>query len=81
MVSQHADDPVAQVDGETGKHPAYLGIQGGKRLQDECVRRLLLQFGRERHGLVRMDDNRLSADLSAAEGGASATYWSLQVRF
>jgi hypothetical protein len=50
VISQHTHDPVAQVDGETGKHPAYLRVQGRKRFQDKRVRRLLFRFGEARHG-------------------------------
>jgi hypothetical protein len=31
VIAQHTNDPVAKVNGETGKHPAYLGVQGRKR--------------------------------------------------
>lgn len=49
VISQHTYDPGAQVDGETGKHPAHLWSQGRKRFQHECVRGLLFQFGRTSH--------------------------------
>jgi hypothetical protein len=38
VFSQHTNDPVAQIDGETGKHPTHLGVQGRERFQDKCVR-------------------------------------------
>ncbi len=41
VISQHADDPVAQVDREAGEHPTHLGVQGRKRFQDKSVRGLL----------------------------------------
>jgi hypothetical protein len=42
MVSEHAHDAVAQVDGQAGEHAAHLGVQRRERLQDECVRGLPL---------------------------------------
>src|ERR1700748_1356171 len=41
VFSQHADDPVAKIDGKTGEHPTHLRVQGRERLQDKCVRKLL----------------------------------------
>jgi hypothetical protein len=61
VISQHTDNPVAQVHGETGKHPAYLGVQRRERFQDKCVRRPFSGFGRARHGLLRMHHNRFYA--------------------
>ena len=42
VISQHANNPVAQVDGETGEHPTHLRVQGRKRFEHKCVRGLLL---------------------------------------
>ena len=41
VFSQHTNDPVAQINGKTGKHPTYLGVQRRERFQDKRVRGLL----------------------------------------
>lgn len=51
MISEHANDAVAQVDGKTRKHATHLRVQGHERVQNERVRRLLFWFCRTRHGL------------------------------
>ena len=51
MVAQHADDAVAQVNGEAGKHAPHLRVQWHKGFQNESVRSFLFRFGGIRHGL------------------------------
>jgi hypothetical protein len=48
-ISQHQDEPVAQVDCETGEHPAHLRVEGRKRLHNERIRWLPLRLGRTEH--------------------------------
>jgi hypothetical protein len=41
VIPEHTNNSVGQVHRKTAKHPAYLGVQRGERLQDEYVRGLL----------------------------------------
>ena len=49
VIAEHADDAVVEVDGKSGKHTAYFGVQRRDRIEDECVRRGLFSFGGARH--------------------------------
>lgn len=48
VVPQHADDAIAEVDGESGKHGADLGFEGREGFQNKSMRRL---FARGLDGL------------------------------
>lgn len=52
VVAEHADDAVADVDGEAGEHAAHLGFQGRERFEDERMRGLRLCFRRADHQIL-----------------------------
>jgi hypothetical protein len=60
MISEHANDAVAQVDGITGKHATHLGVQGHQRVQNKRMRSLLFWFGRSRHGLNYLSERTIT---------------------
>lgn len=47
-VAEHADDAVAEVDGESGEHGPDLGLEGREGVQNKSMRRL---FARGLDGL------------------------------
>ena len=59
-VPQHADEVVAEVDAEAGKHAAHLGVQGHERVQDERMRRFLFGFGWARHGRCGLQERKIA---------------------
>lgn len=58
VVAQHADEAVAAIDSEAGKHATYFRVQGRERLADEGVGRFLFRLGGAGHG-VYGEDSRL----------------------
>ena len=49
VIAEHADDAVAQVNGEAGEHAAHFGVERGERVEDKWKGRGLFAFGGARH--------------------------------
>ena len=51
VIAQHADEAVAAIDSEAGKHATHFGVQGRERIEDEGEGRLRFRLGGARHGV------------------------------
>lgn len=50
VIAEHADEAVAAIDGEAGKHASHLRMQGRERIEGEGVGRLRFRLGGAGHG-------------------------------